>query len=86
VSKSKRKQPKKQPKKEDGGIFVAGVIIAGVGLVAFVQGQFQSALLLIVVGLGFMAYESEKFRSELFHFFLGVLKQLWKMLSGSSSD
>ena len=73
---SKRKQPQKQ----DAGIFLTGVILVGVAIVAFLEGQFSGGLFLLIVGVGFMAYESAEFRGEIFHLFLKILKGILKRL------
>ena len=73
---SKRKQPQKQ----DAGLFLAGVILSGLGIIAILEGQFSGGVFLLIVGVGFMAYESAEFRGEIFHLFLKILKGMLKRL------
>jgi len=49
------------------------VILVGVVIVAFLEGQFSGGLFLPIIGVGFIAYESAEFRGEIFHLFLEIL-------------
>lgn len=70
----------KQSQKHDGGLFIAGVILAGIGIIAILQGEILGGLFLLILGVGFMASENAEFRGEIYRLFLGILKGILRRL------
>lgn len=74
---------RKQPTKEQDA-FVIGGILAVIGLYVIISSHdLQTGFLLLGIGIVFMASSSEEFRKQLFNFFMGIFKGLWKLLSRS---
>jgi len=78
LSKSKRKQPTKE---QDA--FVVGGILAVIGLYVILSSHdLLTGFFLLGLGVVFMASSNDEFRKQLFDFFFGIFKGLWKLLKG----
>jgi hypothetical protein len=78
LSKSKRKQPTKE---QDA--FVLGGILAVLGLYVILSSHdLLTGFFLLGLGVVFMASSNAEFRKQLFDFFFGIFKGIWKLLKG----
>lgn len=75
---------KRKPTTTAQDIFITGGILGVLGIVVIAQSHdLITGLFLIGLGVVIMASSSKELRKEVFEFFFGILKGLWKLLSRS---
>ena len=72
---------KQQASKRD--VFITGGVLAILGLVALIEGQWIGGFFLLGLGVVFMASTNQEWAKEFFGFIFSIFKGLWKFLSRS---